>query len=113
MKKTWYIKIRGRQKGPYTIDQLKSLREVTPDTLVWSVELAAWIPMRDVTELQEIFKDPASDEEEEESDDFLKKEKKLAPELVLEMASPPPLTFWLWVFLVSIAFILLHLLNQR
>ncbi|MBA3602046.1 MAG: DUF4339 domain-containing protein [Parachlamydiaceae bacterium] len=129
MKKTWYIKIRGKQKGPYTLDQLKRNREVTPDTLVWSPEFEAWIPIRNIPELQEIFKDPVKpkkepgfpeeeEEEEEEEEDgiggFLKKPKKLAPELVLEFQSPPPITFfWFWIALAILALFLLHILNDR
>ncbi len=125
MKKTWYIKIRGKQKGPYTLDQLKRNREITPDTLVWSPEFEAWIPIRNIPELQEIFKDPGKpkkepgfpEEEDEEEDGILgmaKKGKKLAPELVLEFQSPPPFTFfWLWIALASLALILLHIFNDR
>jgi hypothetical protein len=127
MKKTWYIKIRGKQKGPYTLDQLKSNREITPDTLVWDSELKAWVPIRKIPELQEIFKDPEKpekepgfpDEEEEEGEEvriggFVKKGKKLAPELVLEFQSPPPITFfWLWIALASLLILLLHIFNDR
>ena len=123
MKKTWYIKIRGKQKGPYTLDQLKSNREISPDTLVWNSESKAWVSIRHIPELQEIFKDPGKpnkelgfpDEEEEAGIGvFVKKGKKLAPELVLEFQSPPPITFfWLWIALASLALLLLHIFNDR
>ncbi len=114
MKKIWYIKINGKQKGPYTVDQLKRIKEITPDTLAWSVELKAWIPIREIPELQEIFKDPkSSEEEEDENEEFTQKRKKYAGELVLEMPAPPPLTFWLWVALAVVIFIILHLFNER
>jgi hypothetical protein len=108
MEKIWYIKIWGKQLGPYSIEQLKCMPEVTPDTLVWYPKLKKWVPMRSIPELKEVFKDSEEDVDEEEQPCI--KDKKLTNELVLELQTdPPPLPFWFFVILTAIAILLWQL----
>lgn len=106
MEKIWYIKIQDKQQGPYSIEQLKAMREVTPDTLVWSPALKEWVPMRSVPELKDVFKDPEEPEEELPCPD----EQKVATELVLELPTAiPPLPFWIFALLMLMLLLLWHL----
>jgi hypothetical protein len=57
MNKCWYIIIQGKQEGPYSFIDLSKNEKLTPDTLVWREGFDKWIPMRQVAELQEIFRD--------------------------------------------------------
>lgn len=57
MIKEWFIFINGIQQGPYTLLELRHHDDVTPDTLVWKEGFVDWIPIRNVPELKEIFKD--------------------------------------------------------
>lgn len=113
MEKLWYIKIRGKQQGPYSIPQLKRHREVTPDTLVWQAELSAWVPMRKVAELAEVFKDPEEPKDQEDEENLTNEKKKLTNELVLELQTdPPPILLWLCAALAIIALFIWKLLND-
>lgn len=109
MEKIWYIKIQGKQQGPFSVEQLKGMKEITLDTLVWSPKLKDWVPLRLIPELKEIF----SDFEEDEPDSERTKEKSYPEEtgeLVLEMQpSLPPLLFWLCLFFAVAALILWQL----
>lgn len=108
MEKIWYIKIRGKQQGPYSIKQLKWMRDVTPDTLTWNPKLKAWVPMRSIPELKEVFKDP---EEQEEEEQLFKKDKKISSELVMELqTTPPSLPFWFFVALTLAALLVWQLI---
>lgn len=108
MEKIWYIKVRGKQQGPYSIEQLKCMREVSPDTLVWYPKLKGWVPMRSIPELKDVFKDPEEHQEEEEQP--FKEDKKLTNELVLELqTAPPSQPFWFFVALTIIALLLWQL----
>ena len=80
MEKLWYIKIRGKQQGPYSIAQLRQLREITPETLVWYPKVSDWVPIRNVPELREVFRDFNEPDEPEE-----KPKENLASELVLSL----------------------------
>lgn len=111
MEKVWYIKIQGKREGPYTVEQLRQHKKVTPDTLVWDEANAIWVPIRTIPELQIIFKDPKPPENpdtEEEGIKRLTKEEE-AGELVLQMRSEPPsLLFWLLVLLAILIVIALY-----
>jgi hypothetical protein len=114
MEKKWYIKIKGQREGPFTVDQLKRHKEVTPDTFVWDEENALWVPIRTIPELQIIFKDPETvrnpetpEPSEEENIKALAKEKE-AGELVLQLGSEPPsIVFWLLIFLAIMILVVL------
>lgn len=107
MDKIWYIKIRGKQQGPYSIEQLKRMHEVNPDTLAWYPKFQSWIPMRFIPELKKLFEDADNTEQ-----DHLPKEKdqKLTNELVLELQTDPPLLpVWFFIALTLIGLLLWHL----
>lgn len=117
MEKLWYIKIRGIQQGPYSIEQLKRHSEVTPDTLTWYPKVSDWIPMRSVPELKEVFEDidnDQEDEEDEEEEELTERKKKFTNELVLELQrDQPPFHLWLFAALAIIALLLWHMLYEH
>ena len=69
MNKIWYINVEGREEGPYSFLDLKRDPRLTPDLLVrrndWPKN--QWIPIRNVKELQDLFKDDEDETEEPES----------------------------------------------
>ncbi len=110
MEKKWYIKIKGQREGPYTVDQLKNHKQLTPDTFVWDEENAVWVPIRTIPELQIIFKDPETKNPviPEEDIEVLSKEKDVGA-IVLQLGSEPPfLIFWLLFFLAIMILIILY-----
>jgi hypothetical protein len=111
MEKTWYIKINGKQQGPYTLQQLKWNHQVTPDTLVWDPKTSSWVPLRKIPELQEIFKDPEDNGEEKDEDKT--KSKKLSSTLVLEMPAEPPQFIWLLLAAAMLLLILFQLFKDK
>ena len=53
----WYVLLDGKQRGPYTFLELKAMASITPDTLCWKEGMTKWLPIRDVPELKNLFKD--------------------------------------------------------
>jgi hypothetical protein len=53
----YYIVINGEQKGPFSIDELRS-QGITPETLVWKEGYAGWVKAGSVPELSGIFTTP-------------------------------------------------------
>lgn len=115
MEKLWYIKIRGKQQGPYSVNQLKNHLEVTPDTLTWYPPFSDWVPMRIIPELKAVFEDEDSSQDEQEDNELeVSKKKKFSGELVLDLQrDQPPIHLWLFAALAIIALLLWHLLNEQ
>jgi hypothetical protein len=94
MEKEWYIKIRGKQQGPFTKDELLLVPGISPDTPVRKIEWNYWLRLIDVEELNDLF----------ESDD---KRKKIifkdpgtsAIDDVLTVEGGPPY-YTLWIILI-------------
>jgi membrane protease subunit (stomatin/prohibitin family) len=47
----WYYVVNGQRRGPVGAGALRADAAVTPETLVWRQGMAAWTPMRAVSEL--------------------------------------------------------------
>jgi hypothetical protein len=50
----WRIAVKGEQRGPFTLDQVRGMvaeGRLPPDTLVWRPGMANWAPMASVPEL--------------------------------------------------------------
>lgn len=112
MSREWYVKLQGKEKGPYSISQLKDLPKFSPDTLVWKEGFPEWVKAGSVEELEEIFIDP---EEEKAREKQKKEQEKLYASLrgtndVLTL-NPSFQQFPLWAILLIIALLLLFLLQ--
>lgn len=103
MEKTWYIKIKGKQKGPYTLRQLKYNLQITPETLVWNPQLSAWVPLRSILELLEIFKDP--EPLKDITQDLNQTVEHSSSTLILELQREPPP--FIWILLIAILMLLI------
>lgn len=100
MKKIWHIDINGVKEGPYSIGQLRNDKRITPDTLVWKKGFPDWVPIRNVRELDEVFKDE-KEKPDDESNDSKKSEVVSASGtdlMTLALRQDPPY-FYLWVFI--------------
>ena len=51
----YFIKIGEEEKGPFTIDQLKS-KSLQKNSLVWCAGLNSWLCAQDVLELKVLFR---------------------------------------------------------
>jgi len=50
----WRIAVKGEQRGPYTLDQMRAMiaeGRLPPDTLVWKPGMANWAPIGSVADL--------------------------------------------------------------
>jgi hypothetical protein len=108
MEKCWYIVVDGATLGPFTPLELKAHPDVNPDTLVWRDGMAGWVPLRDVPELQEIFKDdgPAVEQEiiyDPETDETL----------VAQNSEPPYFIIWLAIAVILFIYILTQFFTER
>jgi hypothetical protein len=53
----WFILIDSKKEGPFSLQELKEDKRITPDTLVWKEGFKDWIAIRFVSELEDVFKD--------------------------------------------------------
>ena len=54
----WHVAVNGQTLGPYSVQQMTSgvsRSEVTPETLVWTAGMPAWLPAGQVPQLASIF----------------------------------------------------------
>ena len=109
MNKIWYILVDGNSQGPWTFDELKANRSITPDTLAWKEGFVHWKKIRDIPELQALFDDsPETDETEENCEPI--KEGSPQDGLVMVMDQrEPPYILWLLVAFISLMYVLLRL----
>lgn len=100
----WFVILNGVQLGPYSVPQLKNNISVTPDTFAWREGMESWKRIRDIPELEELFKErgeeslPIEEEAKPEGND-------LALSLPLRQ---PPWLFWLILFLALGLYVILQ-----
>lgn len=97
----WFALLNGQKEGPFTAQQLRHDYRVTPDTLICKESWPEWIPLRDIVELQFIFKDEKTQEE------LLPLKKKVSQagkeEIVLDIQKEPmPIFFWIILLIVFV-----------
>jgi membrane protease subunit (stomatin/prohibitin family) len=54
----WHVAVNGQTLGPYSVQQMMfgvSRSEVTPETMVWTAGMPAWLPAGQVPQLASIF----------------------------------------------------------
>lgn len=108
METEWYVMLGGKQSGPYSIEELLKIEEITPDTLAWRKGMMKWLLIRDIPELKRLFEDknqlplipdplvPAAETED------------------LTMSFPqtePPLFYWFLFLMVLIAYALFQIFS--
>lgn len=103
----WFVVLKGKVEGPFSLLSLKRMEQVTPDTYVWKEGMEGWKRARDVEELAELFFDENSKNEEEEILAGSEEGEDLALSLPNEQ---PPILFWIIFFLILITYGLFHFL---
>lgn len=102
--KVWFVRINDHVEGPFSYEDLKKDRRLTPDTLVWKEGFAKWLPIRAVPELQDLFAEEKKPREE------IDKKSPISDELiVLEMNRQPPYIFWILIALIVMLYAFIHL----
>ena len=108
MDKFWFIEIKGTREGPFSVEELKKDRRLTPDTFVWKKGFVTWKRIRDVQELKFLFNDDIEetpqDEEKVAAPDLKKESDEL---IVLEMPQPPYL-FWILAALIILLYFIIQ-----
>lgn len=104
MDKIWYLFIEGKEEGPYSFNDLKKDWRLTPDTLVWRKGFEDWIPIRDVRELKDLFKDEEPLENQADEIKFKKIKEGEALTLETPWLTPPFLILFLILLLSLLIF---------
>lgn len=107
MEKIWYIILNGATLGPFSFLELRAKPDLTPDTLCWKEGFKDWVPIRQVPELKDLFKDPVSlhpDETEEIKNGIGN------GEIAMDVQDPN-FNLWFWWLLIA-ALILIYLLSK-
>lgn len=107
--KIWYIDIQGKAEGPFTVEELRRERRLTPDTYAWREGFDEWKPIRAIPELKDLFCDQRNDEESSEEDLRPSRPKKLGSDLVLEGGLEPPNLYWWVISTLILLYFLLQL----
>ncbi len=68
MEKIWFIIIDGKKEGPFSYLDLKRDERINPDTLAWRQGLSDWLPLREIKELEDLFREEAPREAPEEEE---------------------------------------------
>jgi len=108
MDKIWFLFINGQREGPKSYDELKKDSRLNPDHLVWKQGFENWKKIRDVPELDALFKD--ENDNKNDNPESLENIETEPPrdELALDMQEPPYF-FWLLLVLISIIYVLIQL----
>ena len=109
LEKIWFVWLRGVKEGPFSFYDLRKMKEVTPDTWAWREGMHAWLKIRDIPELFQLF----SDEEEEE--EALEASELKAPEEDAVLSLPnadPPWIVWFLLALLLVFYALFLALNS-
>lgn len=108
MKAEWFVTLGGKQAGPYTLQELLGMKELTPDTLAWKKGMLKWQPIREIPELKDLFKEVDIHIPDLEVNTDATGEG--AKDIILDFPqADPPLFFWLIVLLILIAYALLQI----
>lgn len=120
MDEIWFILIKRKQEGPYSVTQLKKDNRITPDTYVWREGFSNWLPIRSVPELKEIFKDetkkpsPKDEDEEKKAADLKKIKLSGQDELTLDLKRDlPPIIIWIIIGLIILSYYLQKVFFSR
>ncbi|MBA3721863.1 MAG: DUF4339 domain-containing protein [Parachlamydiaceae bacterium] len=111
MNKEWYILIDSKQEGPFTLLELKRHPLITPDTLVWRPGFEKWVPIRQVADLKEVFKD---EPEAVPLEDLVKPKSQSTSDLKQDQDTlaiqlePFQFYIWLLVIIIVILFVLIQ-----
>ncbi len=114
MDKIWFVDVNGKQEGPFSIQELKSLTAITPDTLVWREGFDQWRAIRKVHELEDLFKDE-QDSEEDDSEENKLNPKKIPDddELALSLPGEFPPVIWLMLILLALSYLMYYFFGHN
>lgn len=106
MEKVWFILLKGKKEGPYSLQDLKQDLRISPDTLVWREGFEKWEPIGEVEELKEVFEEEENAPEEEPQESLPADE-----EITLQLKEDPPslLPLFALLTLCLIVYILMKL----
>ena len=105
----WYIRINDSTEGPYSFDELKSDRRLTPETLAWRNGFSKWLPICEIPELKDLFKQRKKPSKTPVTEDVPTVNSITANQLVLEANLEPPYYFWILVILTILTYLFFHL----
>jgi hypothetical protein len=109
--KEWFIIVKNRQEGPFSLQDLKKNPLFNPDSLVWKKGFEEWVKARFVFELQDVFKDDPEEQPLENSE----KDKGLVPDFSQDQATltlhldPYQFSLWMLLFLLVIVYIIFQI----
>lgn len=94
----WFIVWEGKQQGPYTFRELQRMEGLTPETLAWREGMSEWLPIREIPELKDLFKEEAVEG--------------FGEDLAVNFPqADPSLFFWLVFLIILVAYALLQIFS--
>lgn len=106
IKQKWYIKIDGKQQGPFSLEELKKQKNLTPETLCCKEGDDKWKPISSFNELEEIFQDRLKGKE---SDDIIADGLSKEGELTIQAEqSPNPFLLYFLILILLLMYMLYY-----
>lgn len=105
MEKEWYIKIRGKQQGPFAKGELLAVPGISADTLVKKGEWNYWLPLREVEELKDLIED----EKPKKKLVFPEPPRTPLDEVLAAEGGPPNYTLWILIILLLLIIYLISI----
>jgi hypothetical protein len=111
VEKIWFIIISGNKEGPFSFIELKRDERITPDTLAWKQGFPDWLPIREIQELEDLFKDeqqavPSENEELQPSTPPLQDNE------VIALKKDPYFSLWVLLAVLLVVYVFYLLLNR-
>lgn len=107
MEKIWYIILNEKREGPYSLQDMRKDKRISPETLVWKEGFDKWIPIGEVPELKAVFQDVIDEPEDEEGAET---QVPADEEIILQLKEDPP-SFLRVLIILSIC-LLIYLLMK-
>jgi hypothetical protein len=110
VEKIWFIIIAGNKEGPFSFLDLKKDDRISPDTLAWRQGFPDWLPIRDIKELEDLFKEEppvAAPEEEEQTSPAT-----LQDDEVMALKKDPYFSLWVLLAVILVVYVFYLLLSR-
>lgn len=101
----------GKKEGPFSFLDLKRDERITPDTLAWRQGFPDWLPIRDIKELEDLFKEEPP-VETPDNEELQKSPSTLQDDEVMALKKDPYFNLWVLLAVILVGYVFYLLLSR-